>query len=57
MGHSGYGTACYYSVEEDEGKRIEAKMKRSAKDNKIKNYKWSELPDEKLDAVIAILEG
>ncbi len=56
IGQHGYGITTYYSEYEEYGMKIKMAMIRSKKIYKITSVDWKSLPDEKLDAVIHILE-
>lgn len=56
VGQHGFGITMYYSESEERGKEIQMAIIRSKKIYKITAVDWKSLPDEKLDAVIHILE-
>ena len=57
IGMHGYGSPCYYSANEPEGKRILDKFIREWKIRKLSNCNWKNLSDAKLDSILKILEN
>ena len=47
----------YYHISEERGQVIYNKLVKCKKLNKLENIKWEELPIEKLDAVLKVLEA
>lgn len=56
MGHDSYGCPHYYAITEPAGQRIYGRIVKQRKLGEIAKVKWNELPEEKLDAVLKILE-
>ena len=57
IGMHGYGSPCYSSANEPEGKRILDKSIREGKIRKLSNSNWKNLSDAKLDSILKILEN
>ena len=57
LGMHGYGSPCYYSANEPEGKRILEKFIRNEKIRKLSNCNWKNLSDEKIDSILKIIEA
>ena len=57
IGMHGYGSPCYYSANEPEGKRILEKFIRNEKIRKLSNCNWKNLSDAKIDSILEILEN
>ena len=57
IGMLGYGSPCYYSENEPDGKRILEKFIRNEKIRKLSNCNWKNLSDAKLDSILKILEN
>ena len=57
LGMHGYGSPCYYSANEPEGKRILEKFIRNEKILKLSNCNWKNLSDAKIDSILEILEN
>ena len=57
IGVHGYGSPCYYSTNEQEGKRILDKFIRYGKIRKLSNCNWENLSDAKIDSILEILEN
>lgn len=56
MGHDSFTCPHYYAITEPAGQRIYGRIVKRRKLDKIAKVKWDELPEEKLDAVLKILE-
>lgn len=57
VGEHGYGTRRYYSVDEDEGKKILSEIEKYKLVSALKSYPWDKCELEKLKKVVEYVRG